>query len=124
MKKKDIIIIACALAAALALYALSQVTLGEPATTVVVTVEGREALRVPLAVNDTYEIAQEDGSMNVLKVSGGSVRMTEANCRDGLCISQGVMRSAAKTIVCLPHNLVVRLEGGAAQNDDGLDVII
>ena len=124
MKKKDIIIIAGALLAALALYALSQLTLGEPATTVVVTVDGREALRVPLTVNDTYEIAQQDGSVNVLEVSDKAVRMVEANCRDGLCISQGAMRTAAKAIVCLPHNLVVRLEGGAPQDDDGLDVII
>ena len=124
MKKKDILIIICALAAALALYALSQLQLGEPATTVIVTVDGREELRVPLALNDTYEIAQQDGSVNVLEVSDKAVRMVEANCRDGLCISQGAMRTAAKTIVCLPHNLVVRLEGGAPQDDDGLDVII
>ena len=124
MKKKDILIIIGALAAALALYALSQLQLGEPATTVVVTVDGREELRVPLAVNNTYEIAQADGSVNVLEVSGGAVRMIEANCRDGLCIRQGAMRNAAKTIVCLPHSLVVRLEGSGAQADDGLDVII
>ena len=124
MKKRDIIIIACALIAAGALYLLSQLTLGAPVSSVVVTIDGKEALRAPLSVNDTYEFAQDDGSVNVLEVSGGAVRMIEANCRDGLCISQGVMRSAAKTIVCLPHKLVVRLEGDAAQGDDGLDVII
>lgn len=124
MKKKDIILIICALALAAGLYALSQITLGAPATAVVVLVDGREALRKPLSVDGRYEIAQEDGSLNILEVSGGAVRMVEANCRDGLCISQGVMRSAAKTIVCLPHNLIVRLEGDGAKDDDGLDVIL
>lgn len=124
MKKKDIILIACALALAAVLYALSQMTLGAPATTVVVLVDGEVALRAPLAADERYEIAQEDGSLNILEVSGGAVRMVEANCRDGLCISQGVMRSAAKTIVCLPHNLVVKLEGDGAQDEGGLDVIL
>lgn len=51
--------------------------------------------------------------------------MKEANCRDGLCIAQGKMKNAAKTIVCLPHKLVVQLEGdSAADEQDELDVII
>ena len=124
MKKKDIILIVCALALAAGLYAISQLTLGAPATTVVVLVDGETALRAPLDRDERYEIAQEDGSLNILEVSGRAVRMIEANCRDGLCISQGVMRSAAKTIVCLPHNLVVKLEGDGARDDDGLDVIL
>ena len=124
MKKRDIVLIAAALLAAGVLYALSHLALGGQATTVVVTIDGKEALRAPLAANDTYTLEQEDGSVNVLEVASGSVRMIEANCRDGLCVKQGATRSAAKSIVCLPHNLVVRLESGDAQPDDGLDVII
>ena len=45
MKKKDIIIIAAVLAAALALFGVSQIAGGKEASTVVVTVEGREVLR-------------------------------------------------------------------------------
>ena len=125
MKKKDIIIIAAALVLALGLYLLSQIAGGETATTVVVTVDGKEVLRRPLAVENTYEIKQEDGSVNVIAVEGGAVYMKEANCRDGLCIAQGKMKNAAKTIVCLPHKLVVQLEGdSAADEQDELDVII
>lgn len=125
MKKKDIIIIAAALLLALGLYLLSQIAGGETATTVVVTVDGKEVLRRPLAVENTYEIKQEDGSVNVIAVEGGAVYMKEANCRDGLCIAQGKMKNAAKTIVCLPHKLVVQLEGdSAADEQDELDVII
>ena len=122
MKKKDIIIIAAVLAAALALFGVSQIAGGKEASTVVVTVEGREVLRRPLAMSDTYEIKQDDGAVNVIAVENGAVYMKEANCRDGLCIHQG---NAAKTIVCLPHKLVVRLEGDSAPDgQDDLDVII
>lgn len=125
MKKRDIIIIAAALVLALALYAVSQLALGTEAAQVVVTVGGEEVLRRPLAVSDTYEIAQEDGDVNVIRVENGAVYMQEANCRDGLCIRQGKMRNAAKTIVCLPHELVVRLDGEPIQPDnDDLDIIL
>ena len=125
MKKKDIIIIAAALLCALALYLVSQVSLGAEASSVVVTVDGREMLRRPLAMENSYEIAQEDGSVNVIRVEDGAVFMQEANCRDGLCIRQGRMKNAAKTIVCLPHKLVVQLTGDAPVSDDSdLDIII
>ena len=125
MKKKDIIIIALALLAALALYLVSQVSLGAEAAGVVVTVDGEEVLRKPLAMENRYEIAQDDGSLNVIRVEDGAVFMEEANCRDGLCIRQGKMRNGAKTIVCLPHKVVVQLKGDAPAGDNSdLDVII
>lgn len=124
MKKKDILLIALALGVAGLLYAVSLISGGEAATTVVVTVDGQEVLRRPLALEDSYEIRQDDGSVNVIAVEDGAVFMQEANCRDGLCMAQGKMRNAAKTIVCLPHKLVVSLTGDAPQDDGDLDVII
>lgn len=124
MKKKDILLIALALGVAGLLYAVSLISGGEAATTVVVTVDGQEVLRRPLALEDSYEIRQDDGSVNVIAVEDGAVFMQEANCRDGLCVAQGKMRNAAKTIVCLPHKLVVSLTGDAPQDDGDLDVII
>ena len=125
MKKRDLILIACALLLAGALYALSQLSLGTKASSVVVTVDGSEVLRRPLAMEDSYVVEQEDGSRNVIRVEGGAVYMQEANCRDGLCIRQGRMKNAAKTIVCLPHKLVVRLEGDTQPSGgDELDVIV
>ena len=123
MKKKDIIIIAAALVLALGLYLVSQIAGGKTATTVVVTVDGKEVLRRPLAVENTYEIKQDDGSVNVIAVEGGAVYMKEANCRDGLCIHQGKMKNAAKTIVCLPHKLVIQIERLTAASD-GIDAVV
>lgn len=124
MKKKDIIIIAAALLIAGALYLVAQISTGNEMSAVVVTVDGEEVLRKPLLVNDSYEIRQDDGSVNIITVENGAVYMSEANCRDGLCIRQGRMKNAAKTIVCLPHNLIVRLTGESAGGGDDLDVII
>ena len=125
MKKKDVIIIALALLCALALYIVSQLTLGGEMSSVVVLLDGEEVLRRPLVVSDSYTISQEDGSVNVIRVENGVVFMQEANCRDGLCIRQGKMKNGAKTIVCLPHKVVVKMDGEMPENDNSdLDIII
>jgi len=125
MKKKDMILIALALLCALALWLVSQLTLNTEASSIVVLLDGVEVLRKPLVVSNTYEIGQEDGGRNVIRVENGAVWMEEANCRDGLCIRQGKMKNGAKTIVCLPHKLVVKMDGDAPVSDNSdLDIII
>ena len=123
--KKDIIIIALALLAALALYLVSALTASDAVTTVVATVDGAEVLRRPLVMNADYEIPGKEGARNVIRVENGQVYMLEANCRDGLCIQQGRMKNTAKRIVCLPNGVVVSLEGeGQSMPTDDVDVII
>ena len=85
---------------------------------------GQEVLRRPLSVNAEYRVPLSDGDVNVICVENGEVYMKEANCRDGLCLRQGRLRNQAGTIVCLPHEVVVKLTGGVQEADDGLDVII
>ncbi len=122
--RKDVLIIGIVLLAALGLYLVSMAAPSADVTTVVVTVGGKEVLRRPLYMDAEYEIPQEDGAENIICVEDGAVYMKSANCRDGLCIRQGKVRNSAKTIVCLPHEVVVKLVGDAGAQDDGLDVII
>ena len=122
--RKDVLIIGIVLLAALGLYLVSMAAPSADVTTVVVTVGGKEVLRRPLYVDAEYEIPQADGAENTICVEDGAVYMKSANCRDGLCIRQGKVRNSAKTIVCLPHEVVVKLVGDTSAQDDGLDVII
>ena len=71
--KKDVLLIALALLAALALYLVSQLSAGSAVNTVVAAYDGKEVLRRPLVVSDTYEIAQEDGSVNTIRVENGQI---------------------------------------------------
>lgn len=124
LKRKDLMLIAIVVLVALGGFAVTRMLEPRSVSTVQVTVDGRVVLSKPLAADGTYEIPQADGSLNVIEVKEGGVRMIEANCRDGVCISQGETRRAAKTIVCLPHKLVVQLvpdeqaEGPGAQEPD------
>ncbi len=52
---------------------------------------------------------------NVVKISGGEVSVTEASCKNQVCVKHGSITHVGETIVCLPNRLVVRItdpEGG------------
>lgn len=49
---------------------------------------------------------------NKVKISGGRVSVTEASCRNQVCVSHGQISRTGESIVCLPNRLVVRIEGG------------
>ena len=124
MKKRDLLIAAVLLAFALAVMALNFLSAGEPGKSFTVTLDGREVLRATLSRDGEYPIRQPDGAVNVITVENGQVYVREANCRDGLCMRQGRTKTAAKTLVCLPHKLVVTVIKDETGVPDDLDIII
>lgn len=71
----------------------------------------------PLSADGVYRIEQENGAFNVIEIKGGSVRVSEANCENQVCVQTGAITSGAYPIVCLPHKLVVRIEDGEKELD-------
>ncbi len=63
-------------------------------------------------------VALENGT-NLLIIRDGQVWMEEADCPDRLCVRQGAVSRVGESIICLPHELVVTVEG--EETDDGLD---
>ena len=72
MKKRDLILIAAALVLAGALYAVSQLSLGVQASTIVVTVDGQERLRRPSQVSTYFKL--------------GDVRASSSHLRNGFMV--------------------------------------
>ena len=82
----------------------------------VVTVDGKEIGRYPLDVEQTVTIG--GGNYNVLCIAGGEASVIEANCGDHTCVHTGAISKVGETIVCLPHRLVVSVEGGGSVDFD------
>jgi len=73
------------------------------------------------AVTEPFSFTVERGSgANVITVDRGRICVSEANCHDGFCVRQGWVSSGAVPIVCLPHGLVIRLEGGGPPDFDAV----
>ncbi|MCD8125793.1 MAG: NusG domain II-containing protein [Lachnospiraceae bacterium] len=119
IKKADLILIGVILAAAL--FTLGALALTrQTGSFVVVRVDGTEVARYSLTEDRTETIGGVNGGTNVLVIENGTATMTDADCPDQLCVHQGSIRYDGETIVCLPHRVVVEIEGGEEAGVDGV----
>ena len=82
---------------------------------VVVTVDGQETGRYALDQDRTVTIGEAD--YNILEISGGQAAVVEASCADHTCVRTGWISREGETIVCLPHRLVIRIQGASGELD-------
>lgn len=82
----------------------------------VVTADGREIARYPLDGDRTVRLGDED--YNILQISGGAAAVIEANCGDHTCVRTGTVSREGERIVCLPHRLIIHIEGGGTADFD------
>lgn len=78
--------------------------------------------RIPLSENGSYPVETALGT-NVVAVENGEVHMDSADCPGHDCINQGAIGSAGEIIVCLPHKLIVSIEGGTDEGASTIDTV-
>ncbi len=112
MTKTDKLIFWGVLLAAVLLLLFSNVIFARTGgETIIISLNGKEYARYgqdALSRPKTLEIQTEFG-YNKIEVSNKGARVIDADCRDKQCI--GEIRKAGEMIVCLPHRLVVKIEG-------------
>ena len=71
---------------------------------------------IPLNGDNTFRIAQQDGSENVIHIGENSFYMESSNCKNQNCVGQGEVtlenresRPLFNMVICLPHNLSLEL---------------
>lgn len=109
MKKTDYLLIAVALLAAVGIWFFYSAG-AEKGKGVEITVDGESKAFLPIDENDSIRIDAETG-YNVITVKNGTVTVTEADCRDQICVEHKKIKKTGETIVCLPHKLVVTITG-------------
>ena len=100
--------------------------LGEEGAVAVITQDGKEIRRIHLGqVDEPYEfqVENEEGDYNIIRVEPGRIRVIEASCPDKVDVKQGWISGAHQSIVCLPNRLVIRIEADAPDAQDGIDGI-
>ena len=80
------------------------------------TVEGEDCGSYFLRKDQTVEI--RDG--NRLRIQNGKARMEWASCPDQLCVHQRQYSKAGESIICLPHRVVVSVEGDEKSELDSI----
>ena len=84
-----------------------------------VQIGGETVMELPLD-QDARIVLGEGGHTNTLVIEDGAAQVTAADCPDQVCVRHGAIRYAGESIVCLPHKLVVSIEGGQGS---GVDII-
>lgn len=71
---------------------------------------------IPLNGDNSFRIAQQDGSENVIHIGENSFFMESSNCKNQNCVGQGEVtlenresRPLFNMVICLPHNLSLEL---------------
>ena len=87
-----------------------------PGLWVTVALDGKLLLDLPFDQPHTITIRQEDGSENVVQITGDRVYMESSNCDGHDCVMMGEvtrdnleLRVLGGFIICLPHRLSVEV---------------
>lgn len=109
--RKNTLILAAALLVLLLLGLLVQRRLlKKPGLRAVVEVNGERAAVLPLS--EEQALVLDETGYNRVRVSDGAVFMEEADCPDQVCVKTGRVDQPGGVIACLPHRVIVYVEGG------------
>ena len=88
---------------------------------VVVSVGNRVVDTLPLSDEESTHTYCHNGYTLLVLMDGSGVRVEQSDCPSQDCVHTGTITRAGQSIVCLPAQIVVHLEGAS---DDAPDVIV
>ena len=92
----------------------------QPGATAVVEVAGETVLEKPLSQPLEEYCIETAYGFNTVYIGDGQAYIESADCNDQLCVQKGILQKDGDLAVCLPHQLILRIEGGESS---GLDDI-
>lgn len=74
----------------------------------------------PLSNDRTIEIKTDGKITNIVVIKDGYAYMKAAKCPDHICMSMKKIQRVHESIVCLPNEVILTIEGGRDQNLDSI----
>lgn len=86
---------------------------------VAVNIDGVQTAVYPLSEDREVVITTGDNNEheNIMVIENSEVRVTEADCPDGICAKTRAASYVGESIVCLPHKLVIEIIGEKENSD-------
>lgn len=122
IKKWDIVIIVFLILLSFLPQLIFGVIMGKQydETYAVITIDGSLYKKIPLSAHggtDEFKIKTKYGT-NTVRVIDQTIQVTDADCRDHICVKQGAISKPGQTIVCLPHKLLIEVKSYSNKNQD------
>ncbi|MBR7073166.1 MAG: NusG domain II-containing protein [Eubacterium sp.] len=105
MKKHDFIVIGIILAAAAVLFAALHF-IPQNGAYVRIETDKKVVETLPLNEDTEYEIKTENGT-NTLVIKDGFAYVSEADCKNQICVHHRKISKSGESIICLPHKVVI-----------------
>ena len=115
--KRDIMLIATLIIVGAAAFLIINFVVKKDGITAAVKVDGNIVYMLPLDKNASVTVEGYQGGSNTVVIENGTVYMKDADCPDKLCEKTGKISKNGETIVCLPHRVVVEIQGGEGNVD-------
>ena len=119
-KRNDILLIGVLFLGAICLL-LCQNIFGKKGANVLVMQDGvllyKFSLEEELCGENAICIESNEG-FNVLEIQNGEASIVRADCPDGLCMKQKSISKQGESLICLPHRLVITVEGAEQSEID------
>lgn len=120
MKKSDYIFIMVIVLVAGIWYLTYHIFVSAPGAFAVVYQDGTEVGRYLLSKDTRVVLTCNGRGNNILEIKDGYADITEADCRDELCVRQKKISKNGESLVCLPHKLLVKVTGGTKNELDAV----
>ena len=94
------------------------------AAVAVITYQGKDIRTVDLSTvkeTETFTLGKP-GEQNTIQISPKGIGVIKADCRDQICVKQGIHSHGPEPIVCLPHKLSIRFIS-SSDTDNSLDAV-
>lgn len=118
IRKSDVILLAAVLVAGAVAFAANSAP-HEPGAVVKVNF-GRETYGTFALSPDREVRIETDAGLNVIQITDGTVRVTEATCAGGDCMKQKPIGGTGQSIVCLPNKVLISIEGAVSGEVDSI----
>lgn len=116
IKKRDIILALVLILLGIVCYGV--IRMGQKKGSQVIIYEDQKEIgRYDLNTDTTKEIQTAKG-INILEIKNGMAYVTDADCPDQVCIRMEKISKTGENIVCLPHKLVIQVEGDDGQKSE------
>ncbi len=108
--KNDLILLIIILLISSSLLLMFKLKKEEAGARAVISIDGKVYKEISLE-SDTELIVSTTLGTNVVTVKENEVYVSSADCPDKICVNHAHIHSKGETIVCLPHKMVITIEG-------------
>lgn len=84
-----------------------------------ITLDGKPYKKIFLSehTGDEFIDVKTEYGYNIIEVKDDSIRITESDCPDKICVKSGFISKPGELLVCLPHKLMVEIKSNNSEKD-------